>query len=191
MLNRSLLRGFAAATLSLALFASACGGDDDGDSGDANGANGDSNGDATTAAESTSAAANTPQSSETLASPSRPAATAVPSDGAALVVASLAAQVQFIPTADEFRAMEKTTVAGQDGVSLPTLMANAEISEATVATIEGTVPANGNFGSIRYPVADFGSSTIFVMDDRGHITIVSDTIPEAERLTNVTSIVLQ
>lgn len=181
MLNRSLVRGFAAATLSLALFASACGGDDD-DNG--------SNGDATTAAEGTAAAGNTPQTSETRASPSRPAATAVPSDGPALVVANLASQVQFVPTADEFRAMEKTTIAGQDGVSLATLQANAQIAEATIATIEGTVPATGNLGSIRYPIADF-ASTIFVMDDRGHITIVSETIPEAERLTNVTSIVLQ
>ncbi len=183
MPNRFLIRGLAAATLSFALLAAACGGDDD---------NAD---EPTTAAGTTgdtgAAATAGPQSSPTRSSPSRAVPTAVPAEGAALMVANPQAKVQYVPTTDEFRALAKTTVKGKEGVSLATLATSAGITGATLATIDGTVAANGALGAIRYNLADIGSTTIFVMDDRGHISMASDTIPEAEWLTVVTAIVLE
>lgn len=181
MFNRSLFRGLAAVTISLALLSAACGGDDDNDA--------DATAEPADATASADAGTATPV--PTRASPSRPAPTAVPGDGAAITVANPQAQIQFVPTADEFRAFETTTVNGQTGVSLATLAAAAEVADYTLVTIDGANPATGALGAIRYPVADIASTTIFVIDDRGHISLVSETIPEAEWLTNVTAVVLE
>lgn len=177
MTHRSITRGFAAVTVALALFATACGGDDD------------KNGEQADASASTAAGA--PEARATRASPSRAAATAVPADGIALSVVGNAGSVQYNPTAGEFRAFDKTTIKGKEGVSLATIAAKAAVTNPRLATIEGENPSNGVFGSIRYPVADISSNTILVMDDRGHLTLVSDKIPDAELLTNVSAIVFE
>lgn len=177
-----LIRGLAAATLSFALLAAACGGDD---------AKTDEAATTTAGGDTGTAATAGPGITPTRTSPTRAVATAVPADGAALMVANPAAKVQYVPTADQFRALTKTTIKGKEGVSLATLASSAGITGATLATIDGTVAASSSFGAIRYNVADIGSTTIFVMDDRGHISMASDTIPEAEWLTLVTSIVLE
>jgi hypothetical protein len=176
-MNKPLLRGFAAAALSFALIGAACGG------------GGDDGKDDPTADPNASPAL--PTQAATRTSPTRPAATAVPATGNALVVANPKQQVQFVPTVEQFRAMPKTTIKGKEGVTLETLAAQAGITGPTLVTLDGVNPANNAFASTRYPFADVASNTIFVIDDTGHISMASDKLPDAELLVNVSSIVLE
>jgi hypothetical protein len=173
MLRRSILIGLAAATFACLGLAAACGGSDKKDQPTA-----------------TAEVAAIPEKSPTRVRPTRIPATAVPATGPALFVGA-SGKPPYVPTVDEFRALPTTVVKGQSGVTLAVLADKAGLASATTATIDGVPKGSDIDGVIRYPMKDIASTTILVIDDTGHISIVSDVIPETEWLTLVASITLQ
>ena len=172
MLRRSIPLGLAVAAIAFASLAAACGG-------------GESKNEATP-----TTGAIVAQKSPAKVSPTRIPATAVPATGPALVVTSKG-KTPYVPTVEEFRALPQTTVKGQSGVTLAALASKAGLGATTVATINGVAKGSNDDGATRYPLKDIASNTIFVVDDSGHIHLVSDVIPEGEWLTLVTSITLE
>lgn len=117
--------------------------------------------------------------------------TATPNESIALAVGGRRAGSEYAPTVAEFRALPTATVKGQTGVTLGTLVAKAGKGTATIATIDGTASGGAMGGAVRKPIDEIASTTIFVMDEQGHIKMVSDTFPETEWLTVVTNITLE
>ncbi len=100
----------------------------------------------------------------------------------------------YAPTKADFGGLPKAKVSagGKDyeGVSLAALVEKAAAGSAATATIQGTRIDNLRLGAVRFPVADISGSTVFVVDDSGHVALFSSTIPKEQWLKDVTSIAL-
>ncbi|MCC6960218.1 MAG: hypothetical protein IT301_10260 [Dehalococcoidia bacterium] len=100
----------------------------------------------------------------------------------------------YAPTRTEFSALAKTKVTAggkeYEGVTLAALADQAGAKTGAVATIRGTRADNLRLGAVRFPVADIGASTVFIVDDSGHVTLFSSSIPQEQWLKDVTAIAL-
>lgn len=100
----------------------------------------------------------------------------------------------YAPTKADFGGLPKAKVSAggkeYEGVTLASLVEKAAAPSARTATIEGTRMDNLRLGAIRFPVADIGGSTVFVVDDSGHVALFSSSIPPEQWLKDVTSIAL-
>ncbi|MGB4862280.1 MAG: hypothetical protein WBO97_07465 [Tepidiformaceae bacterium] len=99
---------------------------------------------------------------------------------------------QYAPLRPEFAALPKTSVTANgktyEGVSLGALAEAAGAAPGVVATIQGTRMDNLRLGAVRFPLADIASNTVLVMNDSGHISVASSTIPPEQWLKDVTGI---
>lgn len=100
----------------------------------------------------------------------------------------------YAPTKSDFSGLPKVKVKAGDkeceGVALSALVEKAAAGTAATATIQGTRVDNLRLGAVRFPVADIGGSTVFVVDESGHVALFSSSIPQEQWLKDVTSIAL-
>jgi hypothetical protein len=121
-----------------------------------------------------------------------PTPTPVP-DGVPIVQVVVAGK-PFAPTRSEFGELPKVKIdAGgktYEGVSLSALAEKAGASSSAVATIQGTRADNLRLGAIRFPLGEIGGSTVFMLDEGGHLVLASSSVPEEQWLKDVTGIAL-
>ena len=100
----------------------------------------------------------------------------------------------YAPTKSDFTGLPKVKVTAggkeYEGVALSALVEKAAAGAAATATIQGTRVDNLRLGAVRFPIADVGGSTVFAVDDSGHVALFSSTIPQEQWLKDVTSIAL-
>ena len=100
----------------------------------------------------------------------------------------------YAPMRSDFTALPKVKVnAGgkeYEGVSLAALAEKAAAKTDAVATIQGTRADNLRLGAIRFPLPDIAATTVFVIDDNGHVALFSSSIPQEQWLKDVTAIAL-
>lgn len=143
-----------------------------------------------TVAATSEATANPLAPSPTEAGPTRAAPTPIPNNAPALTVAG--GDKSYVPTVDEFRALPTATVSAGGGTKsgVPIAALGDKVGGAkTTVTIAGTRPDLRGEGVIRHPVADVTGNTVLAIDGSGHVSVVSSTLPEAEWLISVTSVV--
>ena len=169
---------FAAIPLALVL-GSACG--------DGNGA-GNDDADATSEATATLDVNVQPQS------PDREIATPTPIPDDQPLVQVVVAGKPYLPTRADLAALPKAKITAggnsYEGVSLATLAEKAGAPAGATATIQGTRMDNLRLGAIRFPLPDIGASTVFVIDDKGHLLLASTTVPHDQWLKDITGISL-
>jgi hypothetical protein len=170
----------AALPFALLIPAIACGGDDAEDQPEENGGE--------TAAETTPEAGEnepTPIPDKPLPSP-----TPIPDD--VPVVQLVAGGKQYAPMRSEFAALPKTKISagGKDyeGVTLTTLAEKAGAPAGSTVTIQGTRADNLRFGAVRFPLSEIGAGTVFMLDEAGHVTFASSSVPPEQWLKDLTGI---
>jgi len=118
--------------------------------------------------------------------------TPTPASDTAPALMVVSSKGNFLPTVAEFRQLPQIDITAkgpQKGVSIATLAAKVNVTPtAGFVTIQGIRSDGKRGGVVRYAVADIASTTILVLDDKGHLNLVSSTIPEAEWLTAVESV---
>jgi hypothetical protein len=101
----------------------------------------------------------------------------------------------YEPLTDDFNQLpqETITVDGEKytGVLLDTLALKVPADPQSVATLEGVRSDGRRYASIRFPLADIGSTTVLVIAENGHVDLVSSSIPRDQWLISVTSIAFQ
>jgi hypothetical protein len=121
-----------------------------------------------------------------------PLPTPTPAADTASAVIVVSSKGNFRPTVAEFRQLPQVDVTAngpQKGVSIAALAAKVGVTPTSgFVTIQGIRSDGKRAGIVRYAVADVASSTILVLDDKGHLNLVSSTIPPAEWLTAVESV---
>ena len=123
--------------------------------------------------------------------PRLPTPTPIPDTAVALSVAR--GGKTFTPTVTELKALPTIEInAGgpKKGISMATIGEKVGANDDSIATIQGTRVDNLRLGAVRFPVADIGGSTVFVVDDSGHVALFSSSIPQEQWLKDVTSIAL-
>ncbi len=122
--------------------------------------------------------------------PALPTPTPAGDTASALIVVS--SKGNFRPTVAEFRQLPQVDITAngpQKGVSIAALAAKVGVTPTSgFVTIQGVRSDGKRSGIVRYPVADVASTTILVLDNSGHLNLVSSTIPAAEWLTAVESV---
>ena len=97
---------------------------------------------------------------------------------------------QYAPLRAELAALTKALVTERgmmyDGGWLGALAEAAGADPGVVTTIQGTRMANLRLGAVRFPLDDIASNTVLVMNDSGHISVASSTIPPAPWLKDFT-----
>jgi hypothetical protein len=179
---RSPTAAFAASLLLLALAFAACGGDSKKPAAQADG----------------SAAAGGPtQVSNGLAQPSvadqvlPTPAKAAPDDIAVTVVNG---KNSFLPKVSEFSGLPTVDVKADKsykGVSISALAGKVSAADGAVVTIQGIRADGKRIGIVRYPLSDIASNTALVLDDTGHLSLVSSSIAKDQWLTSVVSVAFQ
>lgn len=148
----------------------------------------------TTPTAEAAAATNTPNSNEQPQVPDKPLPTPTPLPSDLPVVQVAFGGKQFAPTRDEFNGLPKTSIQANgktyEGVTLATLAEKAGAGGASTATIQGTRIDNLRLGAIRFPMADIGASTVFVVDEGGHVLLASTSVPPEQWLKDITGIAL-
>lgn len=177
---------FIALPLAAALVLGACGGggDDDGD-----GANG---GDATAEA---SAAPSPTQIGDNDANGQPTANTGIPTPTPVaeedVVITVVNGGTVYTPTLADFRALPQTQIdaagASKSGVSVATLAAQVG-AESGVVLLQGLNPEQNKVASIRYTIEEIAANTVLVIDETGHLDLVSSTLPETQWLRVVIAV---
>lgn len=126
--------------------------------------------------------------------PDKPLPTPKPVPDGLPVIQVIVAGKAFTPVRSEFAGLPKVTVTAggtsYEGVSLEALATRAGGQPSAVATIYGTGTDNLRLGSIRFPLAEIGPSTVLVMDESGHIRLASSSVPAEQWLKDITGIAL-
>jgi hypothetical protein len=177
---------YALAPFALALVLGACGGDDD-----------DSNGDEPAATPTLSAmdaqrATITAQDQPTV--PDTPIARPTPLPDDVPVVQVVGAGKTYLPLRSEFESLPMTEITANGkkvkGVSLAEIARKVDAPATSVVTIQGTRADNLRLGAIRFNLAEVAENTVLVLDDEGHVSVVSSFIPPEQWLTTITGIAL-
>lgn len=164
-----MLRLFILPVVLLALFAVACGGDDDESDGTPD-AGAVTDGPAPTA---------TPQ---LLPTPPR-------ANEEDVILFASAGQTAYEPTLKEFRDLPRTKIKAQgdkEGVSLKDLAAKVSAPSDVFVTVQGFRTDGRVIQFVRQPLADIGAESVLMVDDTGRLRLVSSKLPESEWLVNVT-----
>ena len=126
--------------------------------------------------------------------PDKPLPTPSPIPDDVPVIQVVSATKNFTPLRSEFAALPKVTVSAggktYEGVSLATLAAQAGAPATATATIQGPRNDNLRLGAIRFSVSEIGTTTVFVIDDTGHVLLASTSVPPEQWLKDVTGISL-
>jgi len=146
--------------------------------------------DTTNPAATTTGTAASPALPTPTVEPLLPTPTPASDTASALIVVS--SKGNFHPTVAEFRQLPQVDITAkgpQKGVSIAALAAKVGVTPTSgFVTIQGIRSDGKRGGVVRYAVADIASTTVLVLDDKGHLNLVSSTIPEAEWLTAVESV---
>lgn len=122
-----------------------------------------------------------------------PTSPALAPDAVALTV--LNGKKSFAPTVSELKNLPTITVKGGEqsytGISVAALAEKVGAAPASYALIEGIRADGKRAGIIRYPLAEIGSTTVFVPDARGHLALASSSIAKDIWIIDVTSVVFQ
>lgn len=109
-----------------------------------------------------------------------------------IVVSVVAGKEKYQPKASDLSALPtvEITVAGKTykGVTLAALAEKVKAAAGANVTVEGTRADRVRLGTIRFPAADIGATTVLVPDDTGHLALYSSTVPQDQWLVLVTGI---
>lgn len=109
-----------------------------------------------------------------------------------VVVSVVAGKEKYQPKASDFSALPtvEITVAGKTykGVTLAALAEKVKAAAGANVTIEGARADRVRLGTIRFPAADIGATTVLVPDETGHLALYSSTVPQDQWLVLVTGI---
>lgn len=178
---------FAVAPLTLALLLGACGGDDNGPT---NG--GDDSAEATPTisdidAQRTAVAA---QDQPKVPDTPLPKPTPVPDDTPVLQV--VAGETRYEPTRAQFAELPEVElqVSGKTvkGVTIATIASQAGAGADTIVTIQGTRVDNLRLGAVRFGLAEIAENTVLMLDEEGHISLASSSIPADQWLNTITGL---
>jgi len=180
------LRVIAPALLGLSFIIAACGGGDDGTATPTSRA--------TTPDATASGSTATPSVSPT-ATPENPLATPTPLPADLPLLQVAAGGQLYEPLTAEFNELPTVTISvdGEEytGVLLETLSLKVPADPQAIVNIEGIRSDGIRYGSIRFPLADIGSTTVFVIAENGHLDLISSSIPREQWLTSITSVAFQ
>ena len=178
----------ALAPFALALVLGACGGDDD----DASDGGDEPTATPTLSAMDAQRATVTAQDQPTVADTPIAKPTPIPDD--VPVIQVVGAGKSYLPLRSEFESLPMTeiTVNGKKvkGVSLAEVARQVDAPATAVVTIQGTRSDNLRLGAIRFNLAEVAENTVLVLDDEGHVSVVSSFIPPEQWLTTITGIAL-
>ena len=101
-----------------------------------------------------------------------------------------------MPTVAEFRELPQAsiTLANGDlqmGTSIAELATQLGLEEPFSVTIEGFSSDFQSIGFVRFPYAEIASDTVLFVTDRGHVALVSLSIPESQWLDAVVSVAFE
>lgn len=95
----------------------------------------------------------------------------------------------YQPTVAEFRALPQVSIETREGtrkgVLLSALIGNVTTEATDIVTIEGRPADLSQSGFVRRPLAELLSTTVFFLNDKGHVTIASTVLPTVEWLAYV------
>jgi hypothetical protein len=178
----------ALAPFALALVLGACGGDDD----DASDGGDEPTATPTLSAMDAQRATVTAQDQPTVADTPIAKPTPIPDD--VPVIQVVGAGKSYLPLRSEFESLPMTeiTVDGKKvkGVSLSEVARKVGASSTAVVTIQGTRADNLRLGAVRFTLAEIGENTVLVLDEGGHVSLASSSIPPEQWLTTITGIAL-
>ena len=166
-------------------FAFACGGDDDEQPATPT---------PTTAVSGDETVAPTGEPEPTATSTPVPTPTPVPEGGPAPAI--FGGGQSLMPTVAEFRELPQAsiTLANGDlqmGTSIAELATQLGLEEPFSVTIEGFSSDFQSIGFVRFPYAEIASDTVLFVTDRGHVALVSLSIPESQWLDAVVSVAFE
>ncbi len=121
--------------------------------------------------------------------PLLPTPTPVPNDGPAVAVSSLKAQ--FYPTVAEFRTLPVVEIiagGAYKGVTIATLAAKIQASDSNIVTIRGVRADGRTVAFVRKQLSEIATTTVLILDDKGHISIASTSLPRDEWLQAVVAV---
>lgn len=150
-------------------------------------------GDAKPAASATVAASPTARPQTGQPTTSQPLPTPTPVAETALALQVVSGTNRYLPTLKEVKALPQTELEidgqKQKGILLKDLVAKVPPGRSGIVTIEGLRADMQHVGSIRFALADVAETTLLVLTDRGHLDLVSSTIPKEQWLKVVTGVV--
>ena len=125
----------------------------------------------------------------------KPLPTSPPLAPDAVALTVINGKKNFAPTASELKALPTITVKGGEqaytGISVAALGEKVGAAPASYALIEGIRADGKRAGIIRYALAEIGSTTVLVLDARGHLALASSSIAKDIWVIDVTSVVFQ
>jgi hypothetical protein len=119
--------------------------------------------------------------------PSDPLPTPAPARDEALALAVTFGDRQFLPTVADFRGLPVTSVgnSGEKGVTIAALAEKVGAPSGALVTIQGYRSDLKTIAFVRKPLGEIASTTIAVLDDEGHVNLVSTSLPAQEWLRAV------
>ena len=109
-----------------------------------------------------------------------------------IVVSVVAGKEKYQPRASDFSALPTVdiSVGGKTytGVSLAALAEKVKAPAGGNVTIDGTRSDRVRLGTIRFPAADIGATTVLVPDETGHLSLYSTSVPQEQWLVLVTGV---
>lgn len=108
-----------------------------------------------------------------------------------VVITVVRGDTVYSPTLAEFRALPQTQIdaggASKSGVSVATL-AEQVGADAGVVLLQGLNPEQNKVASIRHTIDEVATNTVLVIDEAGHLDLVSSALPEVEWLRVVIAV---
>lgn len=108
-----------------------------------------------------------------------------------VIVSVSAGEMAFTPTLAEFRDLPKTTIDAngkKEGVSLAELATRVSAGSDTYVTLQGYRPDGRVIQFVRQPLAEIGAESVLVVDESGHLGLISSKVPQDSWLINVTMV---
>ena len=148
-------------------------------------------------ASGSAAASGSAEPSNGLAQPSvtdqvLPTPTKAAADDVALTVVN--GKESFLPTVSAFGGLPTTEVKADKsykGVTIASLGEKVKAADGAYVTIQGVRMDGKRMSVLRLPLSDIGSNTALVLDDSGHLSLVSSSIAKDQWLTSVVSVAFQ
>jgi hypothetical protein len=100
----------------------------------------------------------------------------------------------FQPTVSAFGELPTTEVKADKtykGVTIAALGDKVKAADGAYVTIQGVRMDGKRMSVLRLPLSDIGSNTALVLDDSGHLSLVSSSIARDQWLTAVSSVAFQ
>ncbi|MEO9254326.1 MAG: hypothetical protein ABI305_02215 [Tepidiformaceae bacterium] len=100
----------------------------------------------------------------------------------------------FLPKVSEFSSLPTAEIKADKsytGVTLATLGEKVKAAADAYVTVQGVQMDGKRMSILRLPLSNIGSNTALVIDDSGHLSLVSSSIPKEQWLMAVTSVAFQ